>query len=143
MFSYVPFKHKQMSFVSNGGKFKLYTVLNGLLFPTPTQPRISFERAIQQNAATGTHYCVKRSYDTLLNSILKTWPLHRRHLDAQTFPGLETLPCFFSLLYCQGQVSIAQKMAMETETDVNAGIRSYSGSRMRTGRIIYTSHFQT
>jgi hypothetical protein len=35
-----------MSFVSNGGKFKLYTVLNGLLFPTPTQPRISFERAI-------------------------------------------------------------------------------------------------
>jgi hypothetical protein len=27
-----------MSFVSNGGKFKLYTVLNGLLFPTPTSP---------------------------------------------------------------------------------------------------------
>jgi hypothetical protein len=46
MFSYVPIKHKQMSFVSNGGKFKLYTVLNGLIFPTPTQPRISFERAI-------------------------------------------------------------------------------------------------
>jgi hypothetical protein len=37
---------KQMSFVSNGGKFKRYTVLNGLLFPTPTQPRISFERTI-------------------------------------------------------------------------------------------------
>jgi hypothetical protein len=35
-----------MSFVSNGGKFKLYTVLNGLIFPTPTQLRISFERAI-------------------------------------------------------------------------------------------------
>jgi hypothetical protein len=35
-----------MSFVSNGGKFKLYTVLNGLIFPTPTQPRISFERTI-------------------------------------------------------------------------------------------------
>jgi hypothetical protein len=35
-----------MSFVSNGGKFKLYTVLNGLIFPTPTQPRISFERPI-------------------------------------------------------------------------------------------------
>jgi hypothetical protein len=35
-----------MSFVSNGGKFKLYTALNGLIFPTPTQPRISFERAI-------------------------------------------------------------------------------------------------
>jgi hypothetical protein len=35
-----------MSFVSNGGKFKLYTVLDGLIFPTPTQPRISFERAI-------------------------------------------------------------------------------------------------
>jgi hypothetical protein len=47
MFNYVPIKHKQMSFVSNGGKFKLYTVLNGLIFPTPTQPRISFERAIQ------------------------------------------------------------------------------------------------
>jgi hypothetical protein len=46
MFNYVPIKHKQMSFVSNGGKFKLYTVLNGLIFPTPTQPRISFERPI-------------------------------------------------------------------------------------------------
>jgi hypothetical protein len=39
----VPIKQKQMSFVSNGGKFKFYTVLNGLIFPTPTQPRISFE----------------------------------------------------------------------------------------------------
>jgi hypothetical protein len=39
MFNYVPIKHKQMSFVSNG-KFKLYTVLNGLIFRTPTQPRI-------------------------------------------------------------------------------------------------------
>jgi hypothetical protein len=36
-----------MSFVLYGGKFKLYTVLNGLIFPTPTLPRISFERAIQ------------------------------------------------------------------------------------------------
>jgi hypothetical protein len=45
MFNYVQIKHKQMSFVSNGGKFKLYTVLNGLIFP-PTQPRISFERPI-------------------------------------------------------------------------------------------------
>jgi hypothetical protein len=36
-----------MSFVSNSGKFKLYTVLNGLIFPTPTHSRISFERAIQ------------------------------------------------------------------------------------------------
>jgi hypothetical protein len=35
-----------MSFLSNGGKFKLYTVLNALIFPTPTQSRISFERAI-------------------------------------------------------------------------------------------------
>jgi hypothetical protein len=35
-----------MSFVSNGGKFKLYTVLNDLIFPTPTQPRMSFEHAI-------------------------------------------------------------------------------------------------
>jgi hypothetical protein len=41
MFNYVPIK--QMSFVVNGGKFKLYTALNGLIFPTPTQPRISFE----------------------------------------------------------------------------------------------------
>jgi hypothetical protein len=48
MFNYVTIKHKQMSFVSNGGKFKLYTVLNGLIFPTPTQPRISFERAMFQ-----------------------------------------------------------------------------------------------
>jgi hypothetical protein len=50
MFKYVAIKHKQMSFVSNGGKFKLYTVLNGLIFPTPTQPRISFERAILYKA---------------------------------------------------------------------------------------------
>jgi hypothetical protein len=48
MFDYVLIKHKQMSFVSNGGKFKLYTVLNSLIFPTPTQPRISFDRAILQ-----------------------------------------------------------------------------------------------
>jgi hypothetical protein len=38
-----------MSFVSNGGKFKLYSVLNGLIFPVPTQLRISFERAISIN----------------------------------------------------------------------------------------------
>jgi hypothetical protein len=49
MFVYVPIKHKQMSFVTNGGKFKLYTVLNGLIFPTPTQSRISFERAIHSD----------------------------------------------------------------------------------------------
>jgi hypothetical protein len=36
-----------MSFLSNGAKFKLYTVLNALIFPRPTQPRISFERAIE------------------------------------------------------------------------------------------------
>jgi hypothetical protein len=35
MFNYVAIKHKQMSFVSNGGKFKLYTVPNGLHFSTP------------------------------------------------------------------------------------------------------------
>jgi hypothetical protein len=29
-----------MSFVSNGGKFKLYTVLNGLNFPTPYEVNI-------------------------------------------------------------------------------------------------------
>jgi hypothetical protein len=33
--------------VSNGGKFKLYTVLNGLIFPTPTQPRISIRDIIE------------------------------------------------------------------------------------------------
>jgi hypothetical protein len=42
-----------MSFVSNGGKFKLYTVLNGLIFPTPTQPRILFERPIFPKQVTG------------------------------------------------------------------------------------------
>jgi hypothetical protein len=46
MFNYVAIKHKQISLVSNGGKFKLYTVLNGLIFPMPTQPRISFEHTI-------------------------------------------------------------------------------------------------
>jgi hypothetical protein len=51
MLNYVSIKHKQMSFVSNGGKFKLYTVQNGLIFPTPIQPRISFEHAIQQNVS--------------------------------------------------------------------------------------------
>jgi hypothetical protein len=30
--NHVPIKHKQMSFVLNGGKFKLDTVPNGLLF---------------------------------------------------------------------------------------------------------------
>jgi hypothetical protein len=29
-------KHKQILFMSSGGKFKLYTVPNGLLFSTPT-----------------------------------------------------------------------------------------------------------
>jgi hypothetical protein len=52
MFNYVLIKHKQMSFVSNGGKFKLYTVLNGLIFPTPTQPRISFEHADTESCTT-------------------------------------------------------------------------------------------
>lgn len=47
MFNYdVPIKHKQMKLVSNGGKFKLYTVRNGLLFSMPTQPGFSFERMI-------------------------------------------------------------------------------------------------
>jgi cobyrinic acid a,c-diamide synthase len=36
-----------MSLVSNGGKFRLYTGLNGLIFPTPTETRISFEHTIQ------------------------------------------------------------------------------------------------
>jgi hypothetical protein len=44
--NYVPIKYKQMSFMSNGEKFKLYTVSNDLLSSTPTQPRFSFERSI-------------------------------------------------------------------------------------------------
>jgi hypothetical protein len=40
MFNHEPIEYKQMSFVSNGGKFKLYTV------QMPTQPRLSFERMI-------------------------------------------------------------------------------------------------
>jgi hypothetical protein len=48
MFNYDPIKDKQMSFVSNGGKFKLYTVLSGLIFPTPTQLRISFQKKYLQ-----------------------------------------------------------------------------------------------
>jgi hypothetical protein len=36
-----------MSFETNGGKFKLHTVLNGLFFPTPAYPRISFEREMK------------------------------------------------------------------------------------------------
>jgi hypothetical protein len=31
MFNHEPIEYKQMSFVANGGKFKLYTVQNGLL----------------------------------------------------------------------------------------------------------------
>jgi hypothetical protein len=60
MFNYVPIKHTQMSFVSNCGKFKLYTVLNGLLFPTPAQPRISFERAIEYSVKSRSEsFCAK------------------------------------------------------------------------------------
>jgi hypothetical protein len=46
MFNHVPIKHKQKSFMSKGGKFKLYPVPNGLLFSTPTQRRFLFERMI-------------------------------------------------------------------------------------------------
>jgi hypothetical protein len=35
-----------MSFVSNGGKFKLYTVPKILFFSPPTQPKFSFEGMI-------------------------------------------------------------------------------------------------
>jgi hypothetical protein len=34
----VPIKHKQISFMSNGGKFKLDSVPNSLLFSTPLSP---------------------------------------------------------------------------------------------------------
>jgi hypothetical protein len=50
MFSYVPIKHKQMSFVSNRGKFKLYAVLNGLIFPTPTQSRFHLNARYKQKS---------------------------------------------------------------------------------------------
>jgi hypothetical protein len=43
MFNFVPIKHKQMSFVSNGGKFKLYTVY---FFQRLLMSRFSFERMI-------------------------------------------------------------------------------------------------
>jgi hypothetical protein len=43
MFNFVPIKHKQMSFVSNGGKFKLYTVY---FFQRLLKSRFSFERMI-------------------------------------------------------------------------------------------------
>jgi hypothetical protein len=36
-------KTNNVQLTLNGGKFKLYTVRNGLIFPKPTQPRISFE----------------------------------------------------------------------------------------------------
>jgi hypothetical protein len=43
IFNDVPIKHKHMSFVSNGGKFRLYIVPNGLFFSKPTQPKFSLE----------------------------------------------------------------------------------------------------
>jgi hypothetical protein len=51
MFNHLPIKHKQMSFVSNGGKFKLYTVPNDLLFQF-TQPRFLFERMLFINVSS-------------------------------------------------------------------------------------------
>jgi hypothetical protein len=54
-----------MSFVSNGGKFKLYTVLNDLLFPTPTQPRIAFERAKYLQYLIDNEFVVKWIIDFL------------------------------------------------------------------------------
>jgi hypothetical protein len=76
MFNYVPIKHKQMSFVSNGGKFKVYTVLlvNGLIFPTPTQSRISFEQndALKMVEASGkTGKLIKYLFLGGLPNILK------------------------------------------------------------------------
>jgi hypothetical protein len=65
MFNYVPIKHKQISLVSNGGKFKLYTVLNDLIFPTPTQPRISFEHAI---VILFIEFCLPRKKSKIVNS---------------------------------------------------------------------------
>jgi hypothetical protein len=48
MFNHVPIRHKQTLLVSNGGKFKLYIVPNGLLFSTLIRLRFSFERTILQ-----------------------------------------------------------------------------------------------
>jgi hypothetical protein len=61
-----------MSFVSNGEKFKLYTVLNGLIFPTPTQPRISFERPI---------YYVMRSKNEVLCAVVGRLAAERSEAD--------------------------------------------------------------
>jgi hypothetical protein len=43
-----------MSFVSNGGKFKLYAVPNGLLFSTPTQPRFSHLKNTKSDVIIGS-----------------------------------------------------------------------------------------
>jgi hypothetical protein len=65
MFHYVPIKHKQLSFMSNGGIFKLYTVPNGLLFSSLTQPRFSFERMLPtecpKNGVLTMHYGVEKN----------------------------------------------------------------------------------
>jgi hypothetical protein len=71
MFNYVPIKHRQMSFLSNGGKFKLYTVLNALIFPTPTQLRISLGYGSRISCLNITFYTsgaftVEKTLDTYI-----------------------------------------------------------------------------
>jgi hypothetical protein len=59
-----------MSFVSNGRKFKLYTVPNGLLFSTPTQPTFLFERMILLQAVKKI-LDKKNSFISLHKSVFK------------------------------------------------------------------------
>jgi hypothetical protein len=58
MFNYVPIKRKQMSFVSNGGKFKLYPVLNGLFFSTPIQLNLKILSCFATNLTPVCEGCV-------------------------------------------------------------------------------------
>jgi hypothetical protein len=57
VFDYLSMKHKQMLFVSNGGKFKLYTVPNGLVFSMATQPRFSFSMLPLESRLRMHHSC--------------------------------------------------------------------------------------
>jgi hypothetical protein len=67
-----------MSFLSSGGKFKVYTVLNGLIFPTPTQPGISFERAIDSSFVTEFPESFKTEFIHQLKDFEKLFTERRR-----------------------------------------------------------------
>jgi hypothetical protein len=67
-----------MSFVSNGGKFKLYTVLNGLIFPAHTQPRISFERPISLRVEVSLFVPSPEIEDLNCVSVFNLWAQHKK-----------------------------------------------------------------